>query len=279
MSLFYRKINFPKEQGAQKPRRQLILIHGWAMNSAIWESLLPKIDTGLPIISVDLPGYGQSTMIEPYNLKGLAETLSPLLDKAEKSIILGWSLGGLVAMELAQQMANNGANDKLERLILVGSSPCFVEADNWPYAVEKDIFLQFAQSLKNNVESTIKRFMALQLLGVDNAKVLARSISSALLQQGSPNPQALEAGLDILLAEDKREVFHQIDKPIHLLCGNKDTLVKIPALEQLMAEYAEENSNSPLRSLDIITGAGHVAFVSHLNDFYPKLLERLGPNT
>lgn len=257
MNLYYHQINrYPQ---ASKPPVQMILIHGWAMNSAVWEELSESLADNIPVVSVDLPGYGQSPMLEEeYNLENISKCFEKLIQMAESSIILGWSFGGLVAMEIAKQYP-----EQVRQVILVGATPRFVQGEDWPHAVEADVFNQFADSLRVDIEKTISRFMVLQMLGSQNAKQDARRVSQSIRQQGLPNPEALEKGLDILLNEDRRQQMSQLALPISLICGSRDTLVKVNALEQL----AEQDNID----VAIIQDAGHVPFVSHYEEFKTRL--------
>jgi len=261
MTLHYQQFNkFP--QVARVPV-QIVLIHGWAMNSAVWSELVDELKEIVPVVVLDLPGYGKSSMLqEEYDLSHLAKSIQPVLELAEQSIVLGWSLGGMVALELAQRFS-----ESVKQLILVGTSPRFVQGDNWPHAVEAEVFHQFADSLKQDINKTISRFMVLQMLGSDSAKQDARIVSQSLKNQGEPNPLALDKGLEILLTEDRREQLKSLTLPIAMICGSRDTLVKRQALESFTSHANIE--------LYIMSEAGHVPFVSHFEEFYALLKQAL----
>jgi len=264
MTLHYQQKSKYPQSG--RPDLQIVLIHGWAMNSAVWDELMDELAFSLPVVALDLPGYGQSAMLDKeYNLKNLAQAVEPVLTLAKRSIVLGWSLGGLVAMELATHFPK-----KIQQLILVGSSPRFVQAEDWPYAVEKEIFHQFANSLKQDINKTINRFMVLQMLGSASAKEDARKVSQRIKSQGEPVPEALDKGLDILLNEDRRQQLNDLHLPISLICGSRDTLVKKAALDELAKQKNID--------LYVLSEAGHVPFVSHYEEFYALLEKALAVN-
>ena len=66
----------------------------------------PQVETlataGYRAVAWDMPGYGHSAPIEPYTFKGLAQSCIQLIEalKCEQVILLGHSMGGMVAQEV-----------------------------------------------------------------------------------------------------------------------------------------------------------------------------------
>src|SRR4051794_40125898 len=74
----------------------LVLLHGWGFNQEIWFSLIPVLETNFTLYLVDLPGFGESSLMSWDDFK------TSLLSQLPASFaILGWSLGGLFATKLA----------------------------------------------------------------------------------------------------------------------------------------------------------------------------------
>ena len=112
----------------------LLLIHGWGVNSGIWVSLVDQLKKFFKIYIIDLPGMGKSSIISPYTLENLAKEIRVNIP-VDKCNILGWSLGGQVAIQLAIKNPQF-----VEKLILMSTTPCFVERHDWPYGVKKQFF-------------------------------------------------------------------------------------------------------------------------------------------
>ena len=68
----------------------------------------PQVETlataGYRAVAWDMPGYGHSAPIEPYTFKGLAQSCIELIEqlKCEQVILLGHSMGGMVAQEVVR---------------------------------------------------------------------------------------------------------------------------------------------------------------------------------
>lgn len=77
----------------------LVLIHGWGMNGAVWQQVLPLLAQDFCVHVVDLPGYGLSNQSVAENVEEMAQQL--LDESPQQAAWLGWSLGGLVAKQAA----------------------------------------------------------------------------------------------------------------------------------------------------------------------------------
>ncbi|HEY1228869.1 MAG TPA: alpha/beta hydrolase, partial [Ramlibacter sp.] len=86
----------------------------------------PQVETlassGYRAVAWDMPGYGHSAPIEPYTFKGLAQSCIQLIEslKCRRVILLGHSMGGMVAQEVVARRP-----DLVSRLILCGTSAAF----------------------------------------------------------------------------------------------------------------------------------------------------------
>jgi pimeloyl-ACP methyl ester carboxylesterase len=84
----------------------LLLVHGLGSARTTWLPLLGSLTREYDVVSVDLPGHGESAPLprtEPPTPARLAKTLAALLDELglERAHVMGNSLGGWVGLELA----------------------------------------------------------------------------------------------------------------------------------------------------------------------------------
>lgn len=78
----------------------VLLLHGSGATGAVWAPVLGELD-GLRWIVVDLPGHGRSGWLPSYHHRDHAAAIGAALDVAEVDLVVGHSLGGLVALTLA----------------------------------------------------------------------------------------------------------------------------------------------------------------------------------
>ncbi len=191
-----------------KPR--LILLHGWAFNADIFASILPKLSVKYCLTLIDLPGHGRSDFVEG-NLDNWISAILPLIPK--NADIAGWSLGGLVAIKLAQLT-------EAKSLHLIASAPCLVNRKGWEYVIDKNNFAAFFQTLNSNVLTSLKNFIKLQLVGPKHLKIIYNSI-----EKHPASTQALKQGLDILQTTDLRTKLISLASITNVILGQKDTLI------------------------------------------------------
>jgi pimeloyl-ACP methyl ester carboxylesterase len=84
----------------------VLLIHGFPMNAAIWRKMSDALSPSLRIISIDLPGFGNSPLLKiPFSVDDVADVVLENLDqKGIKNIIpIGHSLGGYVVLAMVKK--------------------------------------------------------------------------------------------------------------------------------------------------------------------------------
>jgi pimeloyl-[acyl-carrier protein] methyl ester esterase len=227
----------------------LLFIHGWGMHGLMWGELLPVLSRHYHVLAVDLPGYGLSTQEAgtPY-LDFIVDTLSKQF--TEPVTLCGWSMGGQIALRWALRYPL-----LIEKLVLISTTPCFVQQEDWPCAMANDTLSAFAASLQQDEAATLRRFLALMARGSDNERALLVLLRRLLQSRGKPSIKALLAGLKLLLELDLRKDLPQINTPALVISGIQDTLTPPDASRYLAAQMTAQ--------LATIKGASHVPFLSH----------------
>ncbi|CAK0782265.1 Pimeloyl-(acyl-carrier protein) methyl ester esterase [Gammaproteobacteria bacterium] len=230
----------------------LVLLHGWGMNNAVWGDWPAQLAaaTALTVTPLALPGHGLARVNPP--LEDLDAWVSDCLSRAPtRACWLGWSLGGLVALAAALR-----APHRVTGLILIGTSPRFTAAVDWPHALQPTLLDQFQEQLIRDPAATLARFLALQVLHSEAGRRLLKGLRSALAAQPAPHPAALAAGLQILRTTDLRQDLSQLTVPSLWLLGRLDALVPIRMADDLP-------SHCPAATLHRFSEAAHTPFLSH----------------
>lgn len=252
-------IHHDADQGQSKLR--CIFVHGWGMNSAIWQPFIDKLPKNIETLCIDLPGHGK---FNQQTFSSLQDLTNHLIEQTKSlpgpATWVGWSLGMLPILQLAQQQP-----EKVSQLIAFSSNPLFVASENWVHGVEEAVFDLFAENLQANTEKTLQRFLSLQVQGMNDSRELLRKLRQTILQRGLPSAEALTAGLEILKQADLRELINQLDQPIDWWLGDKDTLVPA-SLNDYLTSLSQVKSH-------IIAGAAHLPFISHADQLLPGFLD------
>ncbi len=102
-----------------------MLLHGWGLNVRVWDGLTAALCDRFRIIAVDLPGHGRSVWLpERSSLEQqaaqVAETVAAM---ASEYSLLGWSLGGQIALQLASSTRRTLLRRAVDRLVLIAATP------------------------------------------------------------------------------------------------------------------------------------------------------------
>jgi pimeloyl-[acyl-carrier protein] methyl ester esterase len=243
---------------AQGQGPTLVLVHGWGLHGGVWADLAARLADDFRVVRVDLPGHGRSAPGSgPLGLPAIADQVLEIV--TTPAIWLGWSLGALVALEVARR-----APAAVTRLVLVGATPRFVQAPDWASGMAAEVFTQFAAGLAQDYRGTLLRFLSLQAGGDQEARALLKRLRAELFAHGEPHPAALAAGLDILAHTDLRTALAQIRVPALIVHGSHDRLAP-PAAGEFLARHIDGARYA------LLAGAGHAPFLSQPQDFADTL--------
>ena len=242
----------------------LVLVHGWAMHGGLWSPLVAHVARRFRVHVVDRPGHGHSATVEPFTLDAIAAELRHAFDtESERALVVGWSLGAFVAMTWAL-----AAPERIARLVLVGATPRFVAAVDWPHAMACDTLRRFHDELRVAYRLTLNRFLALQVHGSEHGRAALSAMRAQLFARGDPSAAVLESSLDVLASADLRERAHAIGVPTLVVAGARDALTP----PQAGAWLAQAIPGARLATID---GAAHAPFLSHPREFTAALDEFL----
>jgi pimeloyl-[acyl-carrier protein] methyl ester esterase len=244
----------------------LVLLHGWGLNVRVWDGLVEALRARFRLIAVDLPGHGRSAWSPGRNTPAeqawlLHSTLAPISNRYS---LLGWSLGGQIALDLAAAMPA-----RIDRLVLVATTPRFTAAPDWPYGMKVAAITKMATQLREDYQKTVRDFLDLQVRGsVEGASVIEQ-LRDALSVHGQAKPEALESGLTTLATSDLRPTLPHVRTPTLVIAGQNDRITA-PGASRVLATALPDAQFVEMRR------AAHAPFLSHRREFTAVLERFLG---
>ncbi|MCB1916222.1 MAG: alpha/beta fold hydrolase [Rhodocyclaceae bacterium] len=230
-------------------RPPLVMLHGWASSPAVWHAMRSSMG-GSPAQAPALPGN-----------PGGADGLAPRLDDWSAAVLAGlpprfdlcgWSLGGLLAIGIAL-----AAPERVRRIALIGTSPCFCARADWPHALDGAVVAGFRADFADRPARVLSRFHALQCLG----DARRRTVADGLAQAAAPaaGSGGLAAGLQVLDETDIRPRLAELRQPVRVLHGADDALIPAAAAAALCDGLANAR-------LTMLEDCGHAPQLSRPQD-------------
>jgi 2-succinyl-6-hydroxy-2,4-cyclohexadiene-1-carboxylate synthase len=91
----------------------IALLHGFTQTAACWGPFADELSTTHSLVAIDLPGHGGSGEVRA----DLSQTTELVASSIDRGIVIGYSLGGRVALHLAL-----GHPQLVERLVIISAT-------------------------------------------------------------------------------------------------------------------------------------------------------------
>lgn len=200
----------------------LALVHGWGMNACVFDPLLARLAADFDLRAFNLPGHGGREPLPHNSLQSWADDLAAALP--DNTTLLGWSLGGQVAMRAALDHPH-----RISRLILLAATPRFIAGDGWEHGMAASDLQEFGEALIADPQATLLRFLSLQTRGMAGQKAMLQQLRQTFLAAPQAEAEVLSSGLDILRDTDLRRALPQLSQPSLVIHGTHDTLTPAAA--------------------------------------------------
>lgn len=193
-----------------------MLLHGWGSGSGVWKDLAPRLEPRFRVHALPLPGYDAVPARAASSLQSTVEYVARAAPR--RCGVVGWSLGGEVALAWARRMPR-----QVESLALIATTPCFAGRPGWRCATAPAVLDEFGRALAADRDGTLARFVAVQARGDARAQHVA-GVLRRLYQSGPPDA-VLAAGLAVLSDTDLRRDLRRVMQPALIIHGARDGIV------------------------------------------------------
>jgi len=214
----------------------LVLVHGFPLDRAFWNPLLPHLEAHFDCIVPDLRGFGDSPATEPgYSLDDMAADLSALLNELglPEAFFAGHSMGGYVSLAFAR-----GFGNQLLGLGLLGTQT----AADTP---EKKT------GRYDTIEQVKHEGLSAVLDMADKLTADSRHAPALRAIIHSQQPAGLMGALQAMAERpDSRSVIAALTVPVVIVHGLEDGLVPIERAREMKAAL-------PTSLLKELPGIGH----------------------
>jgi poly(3-hydroxyalkanoate) depolymerase len=235
----------------------LLLINGLGANLEMWQPLVRVLAADRELIAFDLPGTGRSARPRwPLRMPQLARLVTELLDDLgyDQLDVLGYSLGGIVAQELAHR-----APERIRRLVLCATTPGLPSMP--PDPIVTALMLTPARYWNRQLAELIIPIIAGGRTARD-PRVLRAGLERRLVQP--PTALGYLYQLYALSGWSSHPWIRSVRHPALVLHGDHDPVVPLVNGRYL----ADALSNG---RLEVVKGAGHLFLLDEPRSVAPAL--------
>lgn len=236
----------------------LVLIHGVGADGRMLAPVIERLGGSARAINWNLPGYGGRRLDGPLTFPGLAAALAADLDAlgVSRAVVLGHSIGGMVAQEVAAAFP-----DRVRALILSATTPAFGSRDG--SFQQQFLKARLAPLDAGRTMAELAPEFAPQLVGSGAAPEAAPTAARLMAEL----PEAtFRAGLTCLVTFDRRADLANIRVPTLLIAGEEDSNAPLKTMTR-MAETI------PGARLEVLPRIGHLAPLE-CPDRYADIVQR-----
>jgi pimeloyl-[acyl-carrier protein] methyl ester esterase len=248
-----------------------VLLHGWGFKPCVWSPVAERLLTsGCRVHLPALPGHCSAP--HGYLLADVQRTAEYLAESVPRQFVrpiwVGWSLGGLVALAAASlpHVLAGG-------VVLVGMTPRFLAAPDWPIGLAGHLLDRFQEDLVEDRSGLESRFLALCVHNARNPGRLRRDVRPCF-GMDSMASRDLQAGLNALSSSDLRALWGGLRLPAACWLGSDDALIPL-ATASFDAAQGTDSAVGRLAALQrlrpdaelVVEPGGHLAWFENPADF------------
>ena len=224
----------------------MVLLHGWGFQPGIWSPVVEAMRQRGVASEILTPALPLSE-----NMSQASALESLFVSLPEKTHLVGWSLGGELALAFASCFP-----ERVDTLTLISSTPCFMNRSDWTSGQPTSLLDDFDQRLQENPAALLKRFATLIRHG-DSTATRDKALSAHLLAVTETDPDRLATGLTFLRTLDLRNLCAMDEErpSITLIHGTADHVVPLEASLWLEAQF-----DTPLMCIE---GGSHALPLTH----------------
>lgn len=236
----------------------VVLLHGFLENKSMWNTLISDLTLRNRVVTLDLLGHGDTENLGyVHSMEDNADMILTVLQhlKIRKSVLVGHSMGGYVALAFAELYPEN-----VKGIVLLNSTS---RADSDERKANRN---RAIKAVKQNYSAFISMSIA-NLFSEKNREILVDEIENVKKEALKTPLQGIVASLEgMKIRKDREVILHFANYPILLILGKQD-----PVLNYDENVTQIENTNVKLVTMP----DGHMSYIENYEEVKTVLLDFL----
>ena len=234
--------------------KPMVFAHGFGCDQTMWRMVTPAFEDDFRIVLFDYVGCGKSDWsawdAERYgSLKGYARDVLEILEAFDLRdvVFVGHSVSAMIGM-----LASIQAPERFSRLIQIGPSPCYVNADDYVGGFERKDIEGLLDLMEKNYVGWAAFLAPVVMKNADRAE-LAEELQSSFC---ATDPRVTRQFARVVFLSDNRADLGKVKVPSLILQCSEDAIAP-----DCVGEYLSHAlPNSTLRRM---AATGHCPHMSH----------------
>ncbi|MCB9418649.1 MAG: alpha/beta fold hydrolase [Ardenticatenaceae bacterium] len=242
----------------------LLLVHGFPLDSAMWEFQLQDLADVARVIAPDLRGHGRSDSVPgPYSMKLFSDDIAGLLDYlnvSEPVVVCGLSMGGYIALDFYRRYPERVAG------LILTATRAGADSEEGKAGRDKSIAAVEAEGTEPVIAGMLPKLMAPDSYEDDELVDFVKEIMEGTSVEGMIG--ALQAIRD---RPDSTPTLGKIAVPTLIIHGENDQIIPIAEAEAMYRAIEEAE-------MVVVENAGHLPNLEQpdiFNDAVVDFLEEL----
>ncbi|MFC1709049.1 alpha/beta fold hydrolase [Candidatus Omnitrophota bacterium] len=242
----------------------VLFIHGWSFDAGIWFKQIDNFLGNYRVVTLDLPGHGQSDYIgELDTIEDINFIIRELgLDRTN---LIGHSLGGLLSLKLVLKYP-----ELIKKLVLIGAPAKFVRTQKHNFGLEEKDIDKLRSFLSDDYPDILLVFMRWLFTTQERNRADFREVWSKLSKKETwPQKKAMDDFLSMIEKEDITEQLGNLDIPTLIISGVNDPICPVESIDYLGRQI--KNSR-----VELFKDCGHLPFLTQYQQFNRLAKEFIG---
>jgi pimeloyl-[acyl-carrier protein] methyl ester esterase len=203
-------------------KHSMVTVAGWAHGKSAFETMTSMLENKGNITMTSAAG------LYPDYVAGLLKRCE---EQPSPPVIMGWSMGAMIAMEAVLRAPGAAA-----KLVLISGTARFCRSADYSQGFPERSLTTMMEQLESDKSATLESFLK---LAARPGHIEAPALENRVREAATIDRSILVDGLQYLLKTDIREVLGSICVPTLILHGNKDRVVPISAGEFLAEQLSD----------------------------------------
>lgn len=196
----------------------LVLLHGFCEDLTLWSSFQEEL-SNYTVLSIDLPGFGQSDVIKDVSIESMAKSVKLVMDQLEiqKCTMIGHSLGGYVVLAFSELFPEN--------LNGIGLFHSTAFADSEEKKENRNKTFEFIE--KHGVKNFANSFVGTLFYPENRSRFEKEIIQLSDVVKNTSKEAVLQTTIAMRDRESKVSVLEKLDVPVLFIVGKDDQAVPV----------------------------------------------------